>query len=53
MNITDSPIVAALLVMRPGAQWAIVGGDLSTLQWDDKVQTRPTDAEIMAQIGSK
>ena len=50
MNIKESPTIIAINVLRPNAQWAIIGEDLSTLQWDDKIQTRPTDDEINAQI---
>lgn len=37
----------ALLSLRPGAQWVFRGDDL---EWLDTEQTRPTDAEIAAEI---
>ena len=40
-------IVEALRSLRPGAEW-VIGGDV--LQWVDQNQTRPTDAEIAAEI---
>ena len=38
---------AALLSLRPGAQWVIRGDDL---EWLDTEQAQPTDAEITAEI---
>jgi hypothetical protein len=38
----------AITSLRPGAVWSMSdGSDLSTLEWLDKGQTRPTDAEII------
>jgi uncharacterized small protein (DUF1192 family) len=37
----------ALLSLRPGAQWTLRGDEL---EWLDTEQTRPTDAEIAAEI---
>ena len=37
----------ALQSLRPGAQWVLRGDDL---EWLDTEQTRPTDAEIAAEI---
>jgi hypothetical protein len=53
MIIKDSPTIIAINVLRPNAQWAIIGEDLNTLQWDDKIQTRPTDDEILATIAAQ
>jgi len=39
--------VDALLSLRPGAQWVLRGDDL---EWLDQNQTRPTDAEIDAEV---
>ena len=51
MTITQNDrICFALNVLRPGSQYAITGNDVVALQWLDSVQTRPTDAEILAQI---
>ena len=38
---------AALLSLRPGAQWVIRGDDL---EWLDTEQAQPTDAEVDAEI---
>lgn len=40
-------ITEALLSLRPGAQWVLRG---DALEWLDEVQTRPTDAEIAAEV---
>jgi len=37
----------ALLSLRPGAEWVLRGDDL---EWLDKEQTQPTDAEIDAEV---
>lgn len=37
----------ALVSLRPGAQWVLRGDDL---EWLDTEQTRPTDADIAAEI---
>jgi uncharacterized small protein (DUF1192 family) len=39
--------VDALQSLRPGAQWILCGDEL---EWLDTEQTRPTDAEIAAEI---
>jgi hypothetical protein len=40
----------ALLSLRPNAQWMLVGEDYSGLEWLDQSQTKPTEAEIQAEI---
>ena len=37
----------ALLSLRPGAQWNLIGDNL---EWLDTEQTRPTDAEIATEL---
>ena len=37
----------ALLSLKPNAQWTLRDG---VLEWLDKVQTQPTDAEISAEV---
>lgn len=39
--------VDALQSLRPGAEWVLRGDDL---EWLDTKQTRPTDAEIAAEV---
>ena len=43
-------IEKALNRLRPGADWALIGFELSGLTWRDKKQSRPTDAEIEAEV---
>ena len=42
----------ALTSMRPGAVWVMSNDDLSTLQWLDTNQTRPTDQEVIAWVSA-
>ena len=37
----------ALISLRPGAEWVLQG---DTLEWLDQIQTKPTEAEINAEI---
>jgi len=48
MNSQD--ITKALQTLRPKAEWILRGDSLVGLEWLDSVQTRPIDAEILAQI---
>lgn len=43
-------ITNALQSLRPGAEWVLRGNEYAGLEWLDKVQTKPTDAEIVAEI---
>ena len=43
-------IPEALQDLKPGAQWALRGDDLSGLEWSDSVQTKPTETEINNKI---
>ena len=43
-------IPEALQDLKPGAQWALRGDDLSGLEWLDSVQTMPTETEINNKI---
>lgn len=45
---TNLPISAALSVLCPNNRWSIGADDLSTLEWGDAVELRPTDAVITA-----
>lgn len=45
MNITD-----ALISLRPNAKWALMGTSYEGLDWLDETQTKPTEAEIQAEI---
>ena len=43
-------IPAAILVLKPGAQWILNGEDYSGLEWLDSGQTKPTETEINSKI---
>ncbi len=43
-------IATALASLRPGARWSMVGMDYANLDWQDEVQTKPTEAEVNAEI---
>lgn len=43
-------IAAALQALKPGAEWVLRGSEFSGLEWLDKSQTVPTEAEVTAQI---
>jgi len=45
MNIID-----AIKSLRPGAQWRITETDYSSLVWADEIQTKPTKAELEAEV---
>jgi hypothetical protein len=43
-------IAAALQALKPGAEWVLRGSEFSGLEWLDKKQTVPTEAQVTAQI---
>jgi len=43
-------IIHAVHSLKPGAQWFINGESYDGLTWLDKTQTKPTEAEIEAEI---
>jgi len=43
-------ITEALVSLRPGAKWSMNGEDYDQLVWVDIEQTKPTKAEIMAEV---
>jgi hypothetical protein len=43
-------IVDALLRLKPGANWNLIGDDYSKIEWLDDVKTKPTAAQIQAEI---
>ena len=45
-------IPAALLVLKPEAQWTLRGSDYSGLEWRDSSQTKPTETEINSKIAA-
>jgi hypothetical protein len=48
----NSQIANALITLKPNAQWALRGDDYSGLEWLDTKQTKPTLAEIEAEIAN-
>lgn len=40
----------ALLSIRPNSRWVLNGDDYSGLDWLDQSQTKPTEAEVMAEV---
>ena len=43
-------ISKALLIIRPNAQWSLIGDDFANLEWLDDKQTAPTWEEVKAEI---
>lgn len=41
---------AALMSLRPGAAWSLDGDYYSGLNWLDQTQTKPTEAECLAEM---
>jgi len=42
------PVATALSILCPNNRWSIQADDLSTLEWSDDPEARPTDEEINA-----
>lgn len=40
----------ALQSLRPSAQWVLRGDEYSGLEWLDETQTKPTEAEVLAEV---
>ena len=43
-------IPAALIALKPGAQWTLNGNDYTGLTWLDTKQTQPTETEVNSKI---
>jgi len=43
-------IPAAILALKPGAQWSLEGEDYTGLNWLDSGQTKPTETEVNSKI---
>ena len=43
-------IADAIISLKPGAVWKLVGETYSGLEWLDSSQTKPTESEINAEI---
>ena len=48
--MTTLTITAALMRLRPEAEFVVVGDDLTAITWLDQVQTRPTDQDITDEV---
>ena len=45
-------ITQALATLRPKAEWTLIGDDYSEIEWLDTKQTKPTLAEVEAEIAN-
>lgn len=43
-------IIDAIVSLRPGAQWSIAGDEYASLDWQDEIQTKPTESDVNAEI---
>ncbi len=48
----NSQITDALITLKPNSEWILRGDNYSTLEWLDAKQTKPTLAEIEAEIAN-
>ena len=46
----EPSLILALNSLRPNAEWIMHDLDFSNIEWVDKVQTKPTQEEIDAEI---
>lgn len=42
----------AIIVLRPNAEWALIGENYADIEWLDDNQTKPTLAEVEAEIAN-
>lgn len=49
-NSMEHPIIEALRRLRPGAEWGLRGPDYEQLTWLDANQSKPTKAEVTAEL---
>lgn len=40
----------AIISLRPGAKWVLLGDSYEGLDWQDTVQTKPTKEEVNAEV---
>jgi hypothetical protein len=48
----NQKIAKALMSLRPKAEWTLLGDDYSNIEWLDTKQTKPTLAEVEAEIAN-
>lgn len=53
MEMTQNQKIAnALIALRPKAEWSLLGDNYEGIEWLDKNQTKPTLAEVEAEIAN-
>jgi hypothetical protein len=53
IEITQHKRIAnALLILRPNADWTLLGDDYADINWLDTKQTKPTWEEVEAEIAN-
>jgi hypothetical protein len=43
-------VFQAILSLRPGCKFRMIGTEYEGIEWDDEVQTKPTKQEVVAEI---
>jgi hypothetical protein len=43
-------VFRAILSLRPGSKFRMIGTEYENIQWDDEVQIKPTKQEVVAEI---
>ena len=51
-NTQNQKIAKAIMSLRPKAEWTLLGDDYVNIEWLDTKQTKPTLAEIEAEIAN-
>jgi hypothetical protein len=51
-NTQNRKIAKALLILRPNAEWSLLGDDYADINWLDTKQSQPTLAEVEAEIAN-
>ena len=46
----SSYFIRALEALKPNSEWAVTGDQYSRLTWLDKIQTKPTEEEVIAKV---
>ena len=47
VSFADCDIPEVLNTIRPGAEWSLTGPGYAGLNWTDRIQTKPTQQEIV------
>jgi len=43
-------VFQAILSLRPGSKFRMIGSEYEGIEWDDEVQIKPTKQEVVAEI---